>query len=189
MRINPLTKGDEIMIIGQTRPAGLEKLCFHSASEGLINTDSDKDVSSLLEEYLFEGFSLVRLHGKAPFENDWPNKPSITIEEAEEHLESGGNIGVRTGDPSRGVYGLDVDHGWEEFARNNAELLKVVRWIKTSGDRGRVLVRGEGWKTVKKNIHGEKFWAMAINLFCLPHSIRTLIPPIAGLVILLSRLS
>ena len=109
------------------------------------------EAKCLLEEYLQAEFSLVQLNGKKPFETGWPEKQGLPLDQALKWLESGNNIGMRTGAASGGVYALDVDgegKDWDDFVELNKEHLKTVRWIKTSEGRGRLLVRDQGWESV-----------------------------------------
>ena len=110
----------------------------------------EEEASRLLEEYAEGDFSLVQLNGKRPIELAWPEKQSLPLDQAFQWLRSGSNLGMRTGSASNGVYALDVDKGWEVFAKLNEGRLQTVRWIKTSEGRGHVLVTGQGWGPVAK---------------------------------------
>ena len=68
-----------------------------------------------LRDHIEAGFSviLLRPRSKAPVENDWTSKPTLTFSELEKRARRDSNFGVRLGRPSRVdgryLHVLDVD--------------------------------------------------------------------------------
>jgi hypothetical protein len=108
--------------------------------------------SALLARYIEEGFSLVRLRAgeKRPYEENWPDGPSLSIDDALNHINGGGGIGVRLGSRSKNLYCIDVDDfGIENFLALNPRITQRVQWRKGQDGRGSILVRGAGWSEIE----------------------------------------
>jgi hypothetical protein len=67
-----------------------------------------------IERYVERGFACHWLHGKAPYQKDWPTLPVATFWELKRTYQPGNNLGVRVGkwsvlEPGYGLVILDID--------------------------------------------------------------------------------
>lgn len=86
-------------------------------------------------------FALPKGRTKDKFELNWQNTPH-TLEQAQGHARSGGNVGLLTGEHSNGICPVDRDVDfWATVAMlgNLAHTAKVVR--DNAPDRGKLLYR------------------------------------------------
>jgi len=81
--------------------------------------------------------------GKAPFEDDWQNKP-YSFEEIQPHLKAGGNVGMICGTYSNNLIMLDADERFSEFLKTNRSLEKAPTIVRDGADKGKVIVRVSG---------------------------------------------
>lgn len=109
-------------------------------------------------------FALPFERSKNKFEKDWPNKPH-SVEEAIQHAQNGGNVGILTGKHSANIVAIDRDIDFDQTVDMLGDLGKTAKIVRSNAPgRGKFLYRINGeippttsWrpKEEKKHPHAE----------------------------------
>lgn len=79
--------------------------------------------------------------GKPTLERDWQNKPH-TLKEAIEHTQSGGNVGLLTGQHSNNIIVIDRDKDFPATVKEIGHMANTAKIVRDNApDRGKLLYR------------------------------------------------
>lgn len=96
---------------------------------------------TILPKLIDAGFELIPLHqwdavgprgrmvGKAPVGRDWWSRPPMTLEQAEDHMAEGGNVGIPLGKPAGDGYLCAYDIDLKSLPNGVRDMRRVVRSI------------------------------------------------------------